>query len=100
MFTSSEIFNPYAFVMERPEAKLFMSITEDISSQREILVPNYQEGIDALSKILLKAAPITDLYFHLRDHPLQNPAKANIHCKDGLASLRSAVEDYLDVSFG
>ena len=85
--------------IERPNAKLFMSLTEDVTSRRKVLVPEYGEGLDAVSKLLLKAAPLPDLYFHLRDHPLQNPAKAKVHCEYGFASLRSAVKVYLDVNF-
>jgi len=97
---SSEIFNPYPFIMgiERPDAKLFMSIAENISSQREILIPFYGKGLDAVSILLFKAAPLADLYFCLRDHPLQDPAKAKAHCEHGFASLRLAVKVYLDVS--
>ncbi|KAF8809769.1 hypothetical protein BYT27DRAFT_7232197 [Phlegmacium glaucopus] len=93
-----EIFSPYPFIMgiERPDAKLFMSLTEDVTSRREILVPNYRTGLDAVSKLLLKAAPLTDLYNCLRDHRLQNPAKAKVHCEHGFASLRLAVKAYLD----
>ncbi|KAF8815007.1 hypothetical protein BYT27DRAFT_7201103 [Phlegmacium glaucopus] len=92
-----EIFNPYPFTtgIERPDAKL-LSLTEHVASQREILVPNYRAGLDAVSKLLLKAAPLTDLYICLRDHPLQNPAKAKVHCEHGFASLRLAVKAYLD----
>ena len=85
--------------IERPNAKLFMSLTEDVTSRRKVLVPEYREGLDAVSKLLLKAAPLPDLYFHLRDHPLQNPAKAKVHCEHGFSSLRSAVKIYLDVNF-
>ncbi|KAF8815033.1 hypothetical protein BYT27DRAFT_7201133 [Phlegmacium glaucopus] len=93
-----EIFNPYPFTMEteRPDAKSFMSLTEDVASQREILVPNYRKGLDAVTEFLLKAAPLTDLYIYLRDHPLHNPAKAKVHCEHGFASLRLAVKAYLD----
>ncbi|KAF8815723.1 hypothetical protein BYT27DRAFT_7192458 [Phlegmacium glaucopus] len=94
-----EIFNPYPFItgIERPDAKLFMSLTGDVASRREILVPNYKNGLDAVSKLLLKAAPLTDLYICVRDHPLQNPAKAKVHCEHGFTSLRLAVKAYLDV---
>ncbi|KAF8815030.1 hypothetical protein BYT27DRAFT_6854424 [Phlegmacium glaucopus] len=92
-----EIFNPYPFTtgIKRPDAKL-LSLTEHIASQREILVSNYRTGLDAVSKLLLKAAPLTDLYICLRDHPLENPAKAKVHCEHGFASLRLAVKSYLD----
>ncbi|KAF8809778.1 hypothetical protein BYT27DRAFT_7135942 [Phlegmacium glaucopus] len=91
-----EIFNPYPFTtgIERPDAKL-LSLTEHVASQREILVPNYRTGLDAVSKLLSKAAPLTDFYICLRDHPLQNPAKAKVHCEHGFASLRLAVKAYL-----
>jgi hypothetical protein len=74
-----------------------MSI-EDFAS-REILIPDYAQGLGAVTILLSKAAPLTDLYFYLRDHPLQNPAKAKVHCEHGFASLRLAVKVYLDVSF-
>ena len=83
----------------RPDDKLFMSMTEDFASQQEILIPYYAQGLDAVTILLSKAGPLTDLYFYLRDHPLQNPAKAKVHCEHGFASLRSAVKVYLDVSF-
>ncbi|KAF8809784.1 hypothetical protein BYT27DRAFT_6516884 [Phlegmacium glaucopus] len=94
----NEIFNPYPFIMgiERPDAKLFMSLTEDVASRREILVPHYRQGLDAVSNLLLKAAPLTDLYICLRDHPLQNLAKAKVHCEHGFATLRLAVKVYLN----
>jgi hypothetical protein len=43
---SSEIFNPYPFILgiKRPDAKLFACIPEDMISQREILVPHYASG--------------------------------------------------------
>ena len=87
----SEIFNPYPFVLgiERPDAKFFMSITEDVASDRDILVPDYEEGLDAVTTLLSKATPFTDLYAYLRDHPLQNPAKDKVHCEHGFASLSS-----------
>ena len=96
----SEIFNPYPFVLgiERPDAKFFMSITEDVASDRDILVPDYEEGLDAVTTLLSKATPFTDLYAYLRDHPLQNPAKDKVHCEHGFASLRFTVKAYLDVS--
>ncbi|KAF8811829.1 hypothetical protein BYT27DRAFT_6437435 [Phlegmacium glaucopus] len=95
---SSEIFNPYPFItgIERPDTKSFMSLTEDVASWREILVPNYRRGLDAVTKFLSKAAPLTDLYIYLRDHPLQNPAKAKVHCEHGFIYLRLAVKAYLD----
>jgi hypothetical protein len=98
---SSEIFNPYPFVLgiKRPDAKLFACITEDLISERENLVPSYAEGLLAVTLFLSKAAPLTDLYHYLRDHPLQNPAKAKVHCEHGFASLRLAVKFYLEVSF-
>ena len=98
----SEIFNPYPFValgIDRPDFALFMSITESIISRRDILVPSYDEGLDAVIKILSKATPLIDLYFYLRDHPLQNPAKFKVHCEHGFGSLSLAVKAYLDVSF-
>ena len=100
IIASSEIFNPYPFILgiERPDAKLFMSITEDFASQWAILVPNYSDGCRAVITLLSKAAPLTDLHFYLRDHPLQNPAKAKVHCERGFALLRLAVKVYLDVS--
>ncbi|KAF8809224.1 hypothetical protein BYT27DRAFT_7254737 [Phlegmacium glaucopus] len=82
--------------IKRPDAKLFMSLTEDVASQQEILVPYYRQGLDAVTRLLLKAAPLTDLYICLRDHPLQDPAKAKVHCEHGFASLRLAVKAYLD----
>ncbi|KAF8810404.1 hypothetical protein BYT27DRAFT_7186632, partial [Phlegmacium glaucopus] len=93
-----EIFNPYPFTIgiERPDTKLFMSLTEDVASQREILVPHYTKGLDAVTIFLSKATPLTDLYICLRDHPLQNPAKAKVHCEHGFVSLRLAVKVYLD----
>src|ERR1700735_4915725 len=99
---SSEIFNPYPFVVlgiDRPDSTLFISITDNIISQRDILVPDYDEGLEAVIKLLSKAAPLTDLYLYLRDHPLQNPVKAKVHCEHGFGSLRFAVRAYLDVSF-
>ena len=84
--------------IERPDVKLFMSTTEAVTSQREILILLYREGLDAVTKLLSKAAPLTDLYLYLRDHPLQNPAKAKVHCEHGFGSLRLAVKAYLDVS--
>ncbi|KAF8809797.1 hypothetical protein BYT27DRAFT_7187682, partial [Phlegmacium glaucopus] len=93
-----EIFNPYPFItgIEHPDTKLFMSLPEDVASRWEILVPYYREGLDAVSQLLLKAAPLTDLYVYLRDHPLQNPAKAKVYCEHGFTSLRLAVKAYLD----
>ncbi|KAF8809774.1 hypothetical protein BYT27DRAFT_6516720 [Phlegmacium glaucopus] len=93
-----EIFNLYPFItgIERPDAKLFISLPEDLASRREILVPNYRDGLDAVSKLLSKAAPLTDLYIYLRDHSLQNPGKAKVHCEHGFSSLRLAVKSYLD----
>ena len=78
---SSEIFNPFPFILgiERPDFNLFMSIPEAVISQREIFIPKYSEGLDAVTTLLYKAAPFTDLYLYLRDHPLQNPAKAKVH---------------------
>jgi hypothetical protein len=101
MIVPSEIFNPYPFIVgiERPDAKLFMSITEDMISQRKNFVPLYEHGLNAVTIFLSKAAPLDDLYFYLRDHPLQNPAKAKVHCEHGFASLRLAVKVYLEVSF-
>ena len=98
---SSEIFNPYPFILgiEQPDANVFMSIPEAVASHREILIPRYREGLDAVIKLLSKAAPLTDLYLYLRDHPLQNPAKAKVHCEYGFCSLTSAVKAYLYVSF-
>ena len=101
IIVSSEVFNPYPFILGigQPHAQLFFSISEDIvASQREILVQHYREGLDAVIRLLSKAAPLTDLYFYLRDHPLQNPVKAKVHCEHGFASLRLAVKVYLDVS--
>ncbi|KAF8809772.1 hypothetical protein BYT27DRAFT_7187645 [Phlegmacium glaucopus] len=93
-----EIFNPYPFItgIERPDANLFMSLTERVAPQRDILVPGCRKGLDAVIKFLSKAAPLTDLYICLRDHPLQNPAKAKVHCEHGFISLRLAVKAYLD----
>ncbi|KAF8810496.1 hypothetical protein BYT27DRAFT_7186573 [Phlegmacium glaucopus] len=93
-----EIFNPYPFIVgiERPDAKLFMSLTEGIASRREILVSEYRKGLNAVTELLLKAAPLTDLYIYLRAHPLQNPAKAKVHCEHGFAFLRLAVKAYMN----
>ena len=106
MTVSSEIFNPSPFILgiERPDPKLFMSITNKMISKRETLLPNYHDGLNAVTILLSKAAPFTDLYFCLRDHPLQNPTKAKVHFEHGSAPLRSAalrlaVKVYLDVSF-
>ena len=98
---SSEIFSPYLFILgiERPGFDLFMSMTEAVTSQREVLIPRYWDGLDAVTKLLSKAAPLTDLYLYLRDHPLQNLAKAKVHCEYGFGALRFAVKAYLDVSF-
>ena len=96
---TSEIFNPHPLSgIERPDAKLFMSITGDMISQWDTLVPWYKAGLDAVARLLLKAAPSDDLYNYLRDHPLQNPAKAKVHCDHGFAFLRWAVKIYLKVS--
>ena len=97
---SSEIFNPYPFILgiKRPDAKLFACITEDMISQRVTLVPDYARGLYAVTALLSKAAPLTDLYLYLQDHPLQNPAKAKVHCERGFAPLRRAVKFYLKVS--
>ena len=76
-----------------------MSITEDMIIQWDTLVPCYYVGLDAVASLLLKAAPLDDLYLYLRDHPLQNPAKAKVHCEHGFAGLRGAVKIYLEVSF-
>ena len=84
---------------ERPDAKLFMHTAEDMTSHRIYLVPAYIHGLIGVSILLSKAAPLTDLYLYLRNHPLQNPAKAKVHCERGFYSLRLAVKDYLDVSF-
>jgi hypothetical protein len=101
MTVSSEIFNPYPFILgiKQPNAKLFAYITEDLTSQRVTLVPQYLQGLDAVMTLLSKAAPLTDLYLYLQDHPLQNPAKAKVHCDHGFTSLRLAVKVYLKVSF-
>ena len=98
---SSEIFNPYPFIsgIERPDVNLYMSIPEAVTSHREIFISQYSEGLDAITTLLYKAAPLTDLYLYLRDHPLQNPAKAKVHCEHGFSPLRLAVKAYLDVSF-
>ena len=98
---SSEIFNPYPFILgiKRPDAKLFAYITEDLISERENLVPCYTQGLFAVAIFLSKAAPMAGLYHYLRDHPLQNPAKAKVHCEHGFDSLRLAVKVYLEVSF-
>ena len=98
---SSEIFNPYLFILgiERPDVNLFMSTTEAVTSQQGVLIPEYWEGLDAVTKLLSKAAPLTDLYLYLRDHPLQNLSKAKVHCEYGFGALRFAVKAYLDVSF-
>ena len=100
MIVSSEIFNPYPFIMgiKRPDAKLFACINEDPISLRKTLGPDYQLGIYGVTTLLAKAAPLTDLYFYLQDHPLQNPAKAKVHCERGFAPLRRAVKVYLKVS--
>ena len=100
MIVSSEIFNPHPFMLgiKRPNAKLFACITEDMISQRETLVPYYTQGLYAVTTLLSKAAPFTDLYLYLQDHPLQNPAKAKVHCEHGFALLRWAVKVYLKVS--
>ena len=97
----SEIFNPYLFMLgiERPDVKLFMSIPEVVALHREILMPRYPRVLDGVIELLSRAAPLTDLYLYLRDHPLQNPAKAKVHCEHGFGSLRLAVKTYLDVSF-
>ena len=68
-------------------------------SQRDIKVPYYDEGLEAVITLLSKAAPLTDLYFYLRDHPLQNSSKAKVHCEHGFGSLGLAVKAHLDVSF-
>lgn len=47
----------------------------------------------------LQATPLTDPYFYLRDHSLQNPTKAKVHCEHGFSSLRLAMNIYLKVSF-
>ena len=101
MTVSSEIFNPYPFILdiERPDHNLFTSITDDMISQQHIFIPNYENGLYAVTILLLKAASLTDLYFCLQDHPLQNSAKAKVHCEHGFALLRVAVKVYLDVSF-
>jgi len=98
---SDGIFNPYPFIVlgiERPDVNSFMSINETVILHwhREILTPDYSEGLDAVTTLLDKADPLTDLYLYLRDHPLQNPAKAKFHCDHGFGSLRSAVKAYLD----
>ena len=67
-------------------------------SERENLVPCYHEGLIAVATLLSKAAPLDDLYLYLRDHPLQNPAKAKVHCEHGFAGLRWAVKIYMEVS--
>ena len=76
-----------------------MSSSEAMASNRNLLVPDYEDGLAGVTLLLSKAAPLTDLYLYLRDHPLQNPAKAKVHCERGFASLRLAVRAYLDVSF-
>ena len=99
---SSEIFNPYPFIVmgfQRPDAKSFMSTTENMVSHRDILVPEYIQGLKGVTTLLSKAAPLTDLYLYLRNHPLQSPAKAKVHSEHGFSTLRLAVKDYLDVSF-
>ena len=72
--------------------------TEAMISQRDTLVPDYDYGLDAVATLLSKAAPLDDLYLYLRDHPLQNPAKAKVHHEHGFSKLRLAVRDYLEVS--
>ena len=100
MIVSSEIFNPYPFILgiKRPDAKLFACITENMISQRETLVPDYALGFYTVTTLFSKAAPLTDLYLYLQDHPLRNPAKAKVHCEHGFALLRWAVKVYLKVS--
>ena len=63
--------------------------------QRHTFVPDFDEGLDAVIKLLSKAAPLTDLYLYLRDHP----AKAKFHRESGFISLGLAVKAYLDVSY-
>ena len=70
-----------------------------MTSLRDILVPRYHAGLAAVATLLSKAAPLDDLYLYLRDHPLQNPAKAKVHCEHGFYELRSVVKIYLEVSF-
>ena len=102
MILSSEIFNPYPFIVmgfERPDARLFMSTAENMTSHGKMLIPWYPQGLKGVTTLLSKAAPLIDLYLYLRNHPLQNPAKTKVHCEHGFYSLRLAVKDYLDVSF-
>ena len=89
MIVSSEICNPYPFIFERLDGKLFGCITKDMISQRVNLVPNHGLGLHAVTIILPRAAPLTDPYFYFRD---QNPAKAKVHREHGFAPLRLAVK--------
>ena len=91
--------NVLSKISNQAGAKIFMSITENHNSQRYILVSDFENSLDALIQLLSKAAPFTDLYLYLRDHPLQNPPKAKVHCEHGFGFLRLAVKAYLDVSF-
>ena len=76
-----------------------MSITEDMISQWDTLEPcHYYVGLGAVARLLFKAAPLDDLYLYLQNHPLQNPAKAKVHCEHRFAGLRCAVKIYLEVS--
>jgi hypothetical protein len=84
--------------IKQPDAKLFVCMTEHKVSHRNIPVPAYSEDLEGVITLLSKAAPLTDLYFYLRDHPLQNPAKTKVHCEHGFTSLRLAVKVYLEVS--
>ena len=71
-------------------AKLFMSINENIISQRHILGQGFNDDL-AMAKLLSKAAPLKDLYFYLRTYSskLGDPVRAEVSC----------VEAYLEVSF-
>ena len=69
-------------------AKLFISIHENIISQRHILERGFDVPL-AVAKLLSKAAPLNDLYSYLRAYSSQYPEHAEVYC----------VEAYLNVSF-
>ena len=75
-------------IYEKGGAKLFMSINENIISQRHILGRGF-DGARVVAKLLSKAAPLNDLYSYLRAYCSQDPEQAQFYC----------VEAYLNVSF-
>lgn len=82
-------------VLEFFRNMLFVSVTEDTTSQQEIDFL----CLEGLTTLLYRAAPSNDLYFYLRDHPPQNVTKVKVDSELGFSSLNLAVKVYLEVIF-